>query len=57
MSLKISKDHAGKWIAAKGDKIVDSAVKLDTLMKKVDKRSDKSALSFALLPKNFRFAG
>lgn len=46
-----SQENAGKWVASKNGKEVDSASKLSTLLKRVEQRSDKSNISFDKVPK------
>jgi hypothetical protein len=52
-----SRKNAGKWVASKGEKIVATGVKLDTLMKKIASRKDKDSIRFDLVPKHTYFAG
>lgn len=42
--------HAGKWVASKGNRVVETARKLETLLKKVEKRSDKASIRFDKVP-------
>ena len=44
-------EHAGKWVAMKKQKVVDSGKSLKVLMKKVNKREDKSTIRYSLVPK------
>ena len=44
--------YAGKWVATKQSKVVDSSKELDTLMKKMAKQEDKKNIRFALIPKH-----
>jgi hypothetical protein len=44
-----SRKNAGKWVASKGDRVVASSPKLQTLMKKVNSRADKEAIRFDLI--------
>jgi hypothetical protein len=48
---------AGKWIASKNGKLVDSSKSLDRLMKKVAPRKDRRALRFDRVPEQQFFAG
>lgn len=45
-----SKKNAGKWVASKKGKTVESARKLDTLLKRVEKREDRKELWFDKVP-------
>jgi len=51
--MKFSAQHAGKWVAAKGNKVVASDKTLTKLKKKVDERTDSNNLRFALIPKGY----
>jgi hypothetical protein len=51
--MKYEKKHAGKWIAAKKDKVIASDTTLNKLMKKVEKTERKEEIKFALIPKGF----
>ncbi len=48
--MKIEKKYAGKWVAIKNSKVVDSGKTLTKLTKKVENRSDKKSLRYALVP-------
>jgi hypothetical protein len=45
-----SKDNAGKWVASKGGKVIASTRKLPDLVKTVEKRKDRAAIRFDLVP-------
>tara|TARA_Y100000310_G_scaffold99766_1_gene97629 strand:+ start:315 stop:506 length:192 start_codon:yes stop_codon:yes gene_type:complete len=45
-----SKKNAGKWVASKNGKMVESSKKLETLLKKVEKRSDRKDIWFDKVP-------
>jgi len=51
--MKFESKHAGKWVAAKDDKVIATDKTLTKLMKKVKEKEDKSTLKFALVPKGF----
>lgn len=51
-----SKKNAGKWVASKKGKTVESARKLETLLKRVEKRPDRKDLWFDKVPAK-AFAG
>lgn len=44
--------HAGKWVATKGERIVDSSRSLKILMRRTDKRGDRSGVRYSLVPKD-----
>lgn len=52
-----TKKNAGKWVASKGDRVIATSKKLDTLMKKVSTRKDKDAIRFDIVPQHSFFAG
>lgn len=43
--------HAGKWVATKGEKVVDSSVNLKALLRKTGKRTDQLEVRYSLVPK------
>lgn len=45
--------HAGKWVAAKGDKIIADAKTLTKLMAKVKKKEDPKKLEYSLVPRGY----
>tara|TARA_Y100000310_G_scaffold342151_1_gene444007 strand:+ start:2479 stop:2658 length:180 start_codon:yes stop_codon:yes gene_type:complete len=49
--MNFKEEHAGKWVATKNHRVVDSSKNLDTLMGRVDKRKDKEKVRFALIPR------
>ena len=51
-----SRKNAGKWVASKNQKVVITASKLDTLMKRIEKRPDRQNLRFDKVPPS-TFAG
>lgn len=51
--MKISKEYAGKWVAAKEEKVIASEVSFTKLKKKIANRSDQSEVRFLLVPKGF----
>ena len=52
-----SKKNAGKWVASKNGETVESARKLETLLKKVEKRTDRKDIRFDKAPSTRLFAG
>ncbi|MBI2638414.1 hypothetical protein HYW83_02385 [Candidatus Peregrinibacteria bacterium] len=51
--MKIEKKFAGKWVAIKKDKVVESDLTLTKLSKKVENRKDHKSLHFTLIPNGF----
>ncbi len=51
MHMKYTLDMAGKWIAVRRDKAVDSSKNLGVLMKRVGKRKDYEEIRYAYVPK------
>lgn len=51
--MKIEKKFAGKWVAIKNDKIVESDKTLTKLTKKTETRKDQKSLYFTLIPTGF----
>lgn len=51
--MKFEAKHQGKWVAAKGDKIIANASTLNKLMQKVKKEEDSKNLKYSLVPKGF----
>lgn len=51
--MKIEKKFAGKWVAIKNDKVVESDKTLTKLTKKVQSRRDQNSLHFTLIPGGF----
>lgn len=49
--IRFQNKHHGKWIAIKGQKIVQSGDTLKKLDIKVKDRKDKDSLFYALVPK------
>ena len=49
--MEFQKEHAGKWVAIKGKKVVDMGSSLRALTKRAEKRSDKSNIRYSLVPK------
>lgn len=51
--MKFQLKHQGKWVAAKGDKIIADAKSLNKLMREVEKTEDPKNLKFSLVPKGY----
>lgn len=49
--------NAGKWVASKKGKVVDSSKNLHTLLKRVEKRPDRTSIAFDIVPKHLNFVG
>src|SRR5438552_3065619 len=45
-----SRENVGKWIASKAGKVVDKSKKLETLLKRVEKREDRKEIWFDRIP-------
>jgi len=50
--MKFEAKYQGKWVVAKGEKIIADSVSLNKLMQKV-KKEDPNRLTFSLVPKGF----
>ena len=48
--MKFQKSHAGKWVAIKSHKVVDSGRNLKALIRRVGKRKDQSEVGYSLVP-------
>jgi hypothetical protein len=44
--MVFSLKNAGKWVASKNGRIIESARKLETLLRKVEKRADRKEVRF-----------
>ncbi|MBI2634098.1 hypothetical protein HYW82_00305 [Candidatus Peregrinibacteria bacterium] len=51
--MKIEKKFAGKWIAIKNNKVVESDKTLTKLTKKTATRKDQKNLYYTLIPNGF----
>jgi len=49
--MKFTEELAGKWVATKKEQVVDSGRSLKSLVRRVEKRKDRSEVRFALIPK------
>lgn len=49
--MRFELKHAGKWVATKGEKVVDSGRSLKALMQRTSKRNDQSGVRYSLVPK------
>lgn len=45
-----SKKFAGRWVASKKGKVVDSSKKLPALLKRIEKREDRRQIFFDKVP-------
>lgn len=57
LRMIFSRKNAGKWIASKDGKVVATGVKLNTLMRKIESREDRTQIRFDHVPKQPYFAG
>lgn len=51
--MKFGKEHAGKWVASKNEKILGYATTFAQLKLKMKKRKDSKNLEYSLVPKGF----
>ncbi|MCF7844824.1 MAG: DUF5678 domain-containing protein [Kiritimatiellales bacterium] len=49
--MHFKEEHAGKWVATKNDRVIDSGKTLESLRKKISNRKDTNEMRFALIPK------
>jgi len=49
--MKFKKEHAGKWVASKNGKVVETSKKLKPLMNTISKRPDKNSIKYDLVPR------
>jgi hypothetical protein len=54
--MKFLKKFAGKWVAIKGEKVIDTSETLKDLMQRTGKRKDQAEVGYSLVPKGC-FAG
>ncbi len=52
-----SKKNAGKWVASKGEKIIATGTKLESVMKKIEGRKDANTIRIDCVPRHKFFAG
>lgn len=48
--MKFLKKFAGKWVAIKEEKVIDSSETLKSLRQKVSQRKDQAKISYSLVP-------
>ncbi len=48
--MKYGKQHAGKWVAVKGAKVIAMGTKFASLRKKISSRKDASEVRYSLVP-------
>lgn len=51
--MKIEKKFAGKWVAIKNGKVVESDKTLTKLTRRTEVRKDQESLYFTLIPNGF----
>lgn len=49
--MEFSQNLAGKWVAVKKEKAIDTGKSLKALAKRVTKRSDHAQIRFSFVPK------
>ena len=49
-SMVFSKKNAGKWVASKQGKVIDASKKIETLVKRIEKRVDHKGIRFDKVP-------
>ena len=49
--MEFREEHAGKWVAIKKKRVIDSGRSLRALVKRMQKRPDESEIGFSLVPK------
>ena len=49
--MEFSKEQAGKWVAIKGQKVIDSGRSLKALMGRMRKQKKQSDVRYSLVPK------
>ena len=54
--MRFLKEFAGKWVAIKAEKIIDSSENLKSLRQKISEREDQTEVRYSLVPKGC-FAG
>lgn len=52
-----SKKNAGKWVASKNNRVLETGRTLSSLRKKMSTRKDNAEIVYDLVPKNSFFAG
>ena len=55
--MVFSRKNAGKWVASKNNRVVETSGSLNALMKKISSRKDKEQIVFDLVPKHSYFVG
>ena len=55
--MKFDKTHAGKWVATKEAKVIDSGRSLKALMQRTGKRKDSAKVRYSLVPKGCMVGG
>ena len=51
--MKYSKQHAGKWVAVKNDKVIAMSAEFGPLRKKVNARRDRKQIQFSHVPRGY----
>jgi len=56
-AMIFSRKNAGKWVASKKGRVVDTARKLETLLRRIEKRPDRKEIRFDKAPPTSLLAG
>ncbi len=49
--MKFTKEHAGKWVATKGENVIATDSGFQNLFKKMRTRKDRDQIAYDLVPK------
>ncbi|MBI1812590.1 hypothetical protein HY285_02960 [Candidatus Peregrinibacteria bacterium] len=49
--MRYTKEHAGKWVAVKKDKVVATSKDFAPLRKKIASRKDAASIRYSLVPR------
>ncbi|MBI3618875.1 hypothetical protein HY213_02455 [Candidatus Peregrinibacteria bacterium] len=49
--MKFTKEHAGKWVATKGEKVIATDTGFQRLFKRMHARKDRDSIAYDLIPK------
>lgn len=49
--MRYKQQHAGKWVAVKGNRVIATSSEFASLQKKVANRKDAASVRFSLVPK------
>ncbi|HLD71353.1 MAG TPA: DUF5678 domain-containing protein [Candidatus Peribacteraceae bacterium] len=51
--MKYGKQHAGKWVAVKNEKVIAISTEFASLRKKISSRKDAEQVRFSLVPEGY----